>query len=277
MAINTFFLQSHDGFTLEGLRWRPEKVATKACVVLVHGLGEHIRRYSHVAEEFNKHHICFLGLDMRGHGRSEGKRGHSPSIQYLMDDMQLLISHVQDLYPNTPIFMYGHSLGGLLTARFLYAKKPKIKGAIISAPLLKLAFEPPKWQVTMGKIASKIYPALSQENGLDANLLSRDKAVCAAYLADPLVHSKITAKMFTEMIAAGEIILAQESAPECPVLLFHGEADKITSAKASKEWASKHPNSIEFVSLADTFHEPHNDLNKIRVIDMVIQWVKKMI
>jgi acylglycerol lipase len=277
MAINTFFLQSHDGFTLEGLRWRPEKVATKACVVLIHGLGEHIRRYAHVAEEFNKHHICFIGLDMRGHGRSEGKRGHTPSIKYLMDDIQLLISHVQDLYPNTPIFMYGHSLGGMLTANYLYTQKPKIKGAIISAPLLKLAFEPPTWQVTLGKIASKIYPALSQENGLDAYLLSKDKAVCDAYLADPLVHSKITAKMFTEMIDAGENVLAQKAAPESPVLLFHGESDKITSAKASKEWASKHPSTIEFTSLADTYHEPHNDLDKNRIIRMVIQWIEKLI
>ncbi len=277
MAINTFFLQSKDGFTLEGLRWGPEKVAAKACVILVHGLGENIGRYKHVAEEFNKHNICFIGLDLRGHGSSEGKRGHTPSFNHLIEDLQLLLIHAQDLYPNTPIFIYGHSLGGGLTAKFLYEKKPKIKGAIISAPLLKLAFEPASWQLILAKIASSIYPALSQENGLDANLLSRDSAVCEAYLADPLVHTKITARMFTEMTASGEYILAQQTAPICPVLLFHGEADKITSAEASEEWAGKFANIIEYKSLADTYHEPHNDLDKKQVIEMMIQWIEKSI
>jgi len=273
MAINTFFLQSQDGLTLEGLRWRPEKVATKACIVLIHGLGEHIRRYEHVAQEFNKHGICFIGLDLRGHGRSDGNRGHTPSINHMMEDIQLLLRHIQDLYPSTPIFMYGHSLGGNLLARFLYEKQPAIKGAIISAPLLQLAFKPASWQVSLGKIASSIVPSLAQNNGLDAQMLSRDKAVCDAYLSDPLVHAKITAKMFTEMLKSGEVILSQSKAPHVPVLLFHGSGDQITSAKASQEWAKNHPSEIEFHMLEAVYHEAHNDFGKEKLIDLMIHWV----
>jgi alpha-beta hydrolase superfamily lysophospholipase len=280
MTKNSFFLQAEDGLTLEGIRWRVEKKDTKAAVFLIHGLGEHTRRYEHLAAELTAGGYAVLGIDLRGHGRSEGKRGHTPSIELLLADIHLLHQHANNIYPGLPLFIFGHSLGGNLALRYLYSnlsRKKPLSGAIISSPLLGLGFEPPAWKIKLAQNVANLLPTLSQPNGLDASKLSRDPEVVKAYLHDPLVHNRITTRMFVEMMRSAEYIKNEKTAPPVEVLLYHGSDDVITSFESSRKFAASFPEQIQFVDLQDFYHEPHNEPGNQRVFDLIKQFLTELL
>jgi acylglycerol lipase len=274
MVRSNFYLQTKEGFTLHGYRWRPDNLTPKAVIVLVHGLGEHLERYNHLADFFCQNHIAVIGTDLRGHGQSDGKRGHIVAFSQFLEDLELLINHTHNLYPDVKRVVYGHSLGGNIVARYSYSGESEMNlGYIISSPLLKLAFEPSPFKVKLGKFASKWAPGLLQGSGLNISHLSRDKAVCNAYKADPMVHDRISARMFTEMMDSAEKVMQFKGKPNGPVLHFHGSEDKITSAKASAEWASRYPDLVQFYLLEGVYHEGHNDLGEEKVFDLMLDWI----
>ncbi|MBL4658089.1 MAG: alpha/beta fold hydrolase, partial [Flavobacteriales bacterium] len=118
MAASTFTIQSTDGITLQGQSWVPDG-NMDSVVCLVHGLGEHIGRYEEVAGILNTHNIGLLGIDLRGHGSSDGKRGHAQSFDHLLDDVTALINHIKSTHSGVPIVLYGHSLGGNIATNYL--------------------------------------------------------------------------------------------------------------------------------------------------------------
>ena len=165
----------------------------RAVIALVHGQGEHIARYDHMAEWFNQHQIAVLGFDHQGYGRSQGKRGHAKNLTVLLDDIGQLLEETRKLYPETPIFLYGHSMGGGLVLNYVTRRNPDLKGLIATGPWIRLAFEAPAFKVIAGRILKYFMPTLTLPTGLAAHFISHDEAVVKAYLADPLVHSKLSA------------------------------------------------------------------------------------
>jgi len=167
----------------------------KAWLILVHGLGEHIGRYQHVAEYFNEHQYSVIGYDHIGHGKSEGKRGVVMKYDTLLDDLNSIVELTKLKANQIPVFIYAHSLGGNIALNYLLKRKPKIAGMITSGAAIKLSFEPNPFVVALGKITRSIYPSFSQNNQLDVNHISRNKAVVEAYKKDNLVHDKIGAEL----------------------------------------------------------------------------------
>ncbi len=264
-------LKTKDGLTLFTRRWDVE--SSKAAICLVHGLGEHSGRYEHVAKFFNENGISFAAFDLRGHGKSEGKRGHA-EYEKLMDDIELFL---QSCDYDCPKILYGHSMGGNLALNFLLRKDADVVGGIISAPFLALPKELPKVLYFVLKILNVIAPSIQLSNGIDPNLLSRDKEVVRKYVSDPLVHNKITPRFILQSLEAGKWAIENADKLKKPILLIHGTADQITSYEASREFARRAGKLCKFISYEGFYHEPHNELEKERVLADMLKWIEEVI
>jgi len=228
--------KSKDGLDLFGQLWQPED--PQAVICMVHGIGEHGGRYQHVAEYFNRNNIAFLAFDHRGHGRSGGKKGHTPSYAMLMYDIYKMLDKKNELYADLPTFLYGHSLGGNIVSNFILAEQPtNIKGAILSSPYFKMGFEPPSSKVSLARFMNKIYGAFSDKTGLDATHISKDETVVKTYVDDPLVHDRMTARMFVDTYDAGEWALNNAKKLTIPTLVMHASEDQLTSPGASRQFS----------------------------------------
>lgn len=265
--------KSQDGLELFAHAF-PAEETPKAVVCLVHGHGEHIERYEHVAEAFNNAGYSLIGYDHRGHGQSDGVRGHIPSYEALLNDVNTFRKEVNEYYPDIPHFLYGHSMGGNIVLNYALREKPDMAGVIATGPWLKLAFEPPATQVILGKMMNKLYPAFIQASGLETGALSRDPEVVRAYEEDSLVHNKISARLFVEMYESGLWALAHASEFPLPLLLMHGSKDRITSAAASQEFFANAPANKVTLKIWDGFyHEVHNEPEKADVLKTMIDWL----
>lgn len=274
MNHKNFNFKSRDGLTLFGRAWISQNSAPKGCVYLVHGLGEYSGRYADVADKLNQSGYHLLGFDLRGHGLSEGPRGHTPDYEDLLDDIQTLIEFSRERFSfNLPEFLYGHSLGGNLVLNFGLQRSPRLLGWIVTSPLLETAFEPPQAKLFAAKVLSKILPALTLTSGLETEALSRDQAVVVSYNNDQYVHDKLSARLGFEMLQQGEKALKNASDWSMPLLLMHGTADRICSCQASQEFAQAAGENVELVLWEDNYHELHNDLEREKVISRMIEWM----
>jgi alpha-beta hydrolase superfamily lysophospholipase len=249
----------------------------KAVVVLVHGHGEHVGRYVHVAEAFIKAGYALSGFDLRGHGKSGGPRGHTSSYEALMDDIADFLAQVANRYPRLPLFLYGHSLGGNLVLNFILRRKPNVVGAIVTAPWLKLAFDPPAVQVTLARAMNKIAPGFTQNSKLDTTALSRDVQIVKAYDNDPLVHDKISARLYVGIYDSGLWAIEHASGIPVPLLLMHGTADRLTSAQASRDFAERGGKKVTWRAWDGWYHEIHNEPEKAEVLKVMTTWMNACI
>lgn len=204
-----------------------------------------------------------------------GPRGHTPTYEALLDDIAAFSKQVDEHYPGLPRFLYGHSMGGNLVLNYTLRRKPELRGVIATGSWLELAFQPPASQVPLGRIMNGIAPGFTQSSKLDAKGLSHDQAVVTAYMNDQLVHDKISARLFVAIYESG--LWALEHAAEFPVplLLMHGAADPITSAKASQEFAERAGDKVTLKLWDSMYHEIHNELEKAEVFKVILDWLEK--
>ena len=252
--------------------WEPEQ-KPKAVIALVHGFGEHTGRYAHVGEAFNKAGYILIGFDLRGHGKSGGARGHTPSYDALMDDIADFMALIKKRYPGLPRFLYGHSMGGNQVLNFCLRRKPDVVGVIATGTWLKLAFDPASLQIMLGKVMNNIAPGFTQKSTLNTAALSHDQKVVDAYLNDPLVHSKISARLFISIYESGLWALDHADEFSVPLLLMHGTDDRIISFAASAEFAKRAGKIVSWHPWDGLYHEIHNEPEKAEVIKTMIGWL----
>ncbi len=267
------FWDSKTGQKVYGQSWLVDN--PKAVVGIVHGMGEHSGRYNYVVDALTAAGISVVSYDQMGHGKTEGKKGHVANYDMLLGCVGELSSKMMELVPAKPTFLLGHSMGGNVLLNYLLRRNPKINGAIVSAPWLKLAFDPPAIQVKLAKVVSGILPGLVQSSKLDVNTISRDKAEVKRYVDDPLVHDKISTAFFVGVHEAGEWALDHAGDLKVPVLLYHGTGDKLTSHDASKAFAEKAGSNVTFNSLDGYYHESHNEApeDREKVLKMIVDWI----
>ena len=268
--------QSGDGLHFYGCGWEPDG-KIKASIALVHGLGEHVGRYARVGEAFANAGYALMGFDLRGHGKSGGPRGHTPGYDILMDDVALLLEQIETRYTDLPGFLYGHSLGGNLVLNYALRRRPRVTGVIVTSPWLKLAFEPPVFQVTVGRLMNRIAPGFTQNSGLETAALSRDPEVVKAYVNDPLVHDKITARLFVELYESGLWALEHASDFPLPLLLMCGTGDRIISAEAGRQFAERGGEKVTWLAWDGWYHEIHNEPEKTQVLTTMFQWMSDLV
>lgn len=258
--------------------WGTEKEKKEGFFVVVHGLGEHSGRYENFAKYFNDKGFDVAAFDLPGHGKSEGRRGDIEEFRDYVDDVDQFWGFIADNRKDIPGFLIGHSMGGLIVLNYgLTYSTPNLKGIISSGPLLGLAVKVPKWKISLGKIALKIFPTLSMDNGINPEYLSRDKKVVEAYINDPLVHSKVTARWFFSVMEAMEYTINHAHNHIYPVLVMHGGEDKLTSPLASEEFVRKCiVKKKKFIKYPNLYHEIFNELEKEIVFSDILGWIEDL-
>ena len=260
-------LTTQDGTGLFVRPWTPAEKPT-AVIIQCHGQGEHTERYQHVADYFNPKGYALLGYDHRGHGRSKGVRGHIPSYEALMEELDIIMAKAKELYGDIPVILYGHSWGGNIVANYLIRRQPEVRGAIITGPWLKLpeTQKPSAFLATLAKVMNVVYPAFSNENQIDVSHLSTDSKVGEVYSKDPLVHGKITAGAFVKSSQAAEYALKNANKVNVPVLLMHGADDAITDPAGTREFADAIGDGADLKIYPGMRHEIHNEVEKEKVL-----------
>ena len=270
--------RTSDGLELFAQSWEPQD-SPKAVICLVHGLGEHSSRYAHLAEYMTGKGFALTAFDLRGHGKSDGKRGHTPSYTALLDNITLFLDKTTDRFPSLPQFLYGQSFGANLIINFAIKRKPPINGIIASSPWLHLSFEPPKIKVILAKMMNNILPSFSQSSELNTKALSRDPEVVRAYENDPLVHDRVSARLFLSAYQAGLWALQHANELEIPLLLMHGSDDELTSPAASSDFAKgcagTPQHDVTFKMWEGLYHELHNEPEKLQVFAFLTEWMEK--
>ena len=273
MKQEDFFWKTTDGLKIYGTHW--PVTTPRAVIALVHGLGEHINRYVHLAAFFNKNDIALIGYDRRGHCQSEGKRGHTPNVEAFLDEIQTLLEKTEAYYPGIPVFLYGHSMGGNLVLTYALRRELKAIGLISTAPHIRLGFEPPANLVAFGKVIRKIHPAFTQSNGLKVEHISSDPQVVQRYIDDPLVHDRITSATGIGMLEAAKWLDNYTGKIPLPALLMHGEADQITSPEGSELFAKRVEGDIKLKIWPGLYHEIHNEKEQAEVFRFTLNWMNQ--
>lgn len=275
MNHETYTFETRDGLSLFAQVWTPETLPV-AEICLIHGLGEHSCRYDHLVQALNHQGQAVRAFDLRGHGRSQGQRGSFPTYEALMDDLDDFLTHDSERFSGLPRLYYGHSMGGNLVLNHLIRRRPPMRGAVVSAPLLRIAFEAPAWKQAFGALLQKVWPSLSIANELDPAWLSRDPHVQQSYRDDPLSHNRITPR-FYQVLQAGEWCLQHASDLQTPILLMHGDQDHITSVDASREFSSRAGDLCELTVWPGLYHELHNEPEQDKVIQTAAHWLYQQV
>ncbi len=266
--------QAYDGLQLYVQRWEPQDKPC-AIVCLVHGLGEHSSRYGHVARFLTDAGYLVNTFDLRGHGKSGGARGHAPSFEAFMFDIDQLLADAQQRFPDLPCFLYGHSLGGVLALAYTLQRRPKLNGVIATSPGLRTTLEQQKIKVAIAKSIGALLPTLTLNSGLDAALISHDPQVVQTYLQDPLVHDLATAAMAKNTLNVLPWIFEHAGEFPVPLLLLHGSADQIALVSGSQDFARLYQGDCTLRVWDGLYHELHNELQQGEVFQYLLEWMEK--
>jgi alpha-beta hydrolase superfamily lysophospholipase len=253
--------------------WLPE-AHPKAALLIVHGAGEHIDRYQNVVSALLESGYALVGYDQRGHGRSEGQRGHINSWKEYRGDLGEFIKMARQMLPDTPQFILGHSLGSLIVLDYLIYHPEGLSGAILSGTSLDPVDAAPPVQKFLAQLLSGIYPTFTLKIPLPGNSLSRDPQVSQAYDQDPMVFWNRTARWGAESLKAIERIKNNSDQIKTPLLFLHGEKDPLVSAEGAQRYFERLSTADKTMRIyPDTLHEAHNDLDHQAVIADMQQWI----
>jgi alpha-beta hydrolase superfamily lysophospholipase len=260
-----------DGVKVYQQVWEPDD-NPRAVVCLVHGLGEHSGRYTDVAARLAESGYGLITCDLHGHGQTEGKRGLA-TLEAILLDIDQLRAEAAGRYPGKPIFLYGHSMGGLLVLAYTLRRKPDLRGVISSSPGLRSVLEDQKLKIAVAKLLGTAVPAFTLPTGLDSSYVSRDPEVVRRYDQDPLVHDKSSAALAKTMLAIIPWVFEHAAEFQPPLLLMHGSADQIALVEGTQEFARRVPGECTLKIWEGCYHELHNEPEKEQVLAFVLEWL----
>ena len=262
-----------DGAELFAAHWRcPEP---KAAVLIVHGFAEHCLRYAELARVLNAAAYTVSAYDHRHHGQSPGERGFIPRLDVLIDDLDEVVDQSRKSAPNLPLFIYAHSMGGLVTASYLTRYKPaNIRGVIFSAALVKPAENVAPLLQKMSGLIAAVLPKLPV-HAVDPQAISRDPIEVKKYVEDPLnYHGKIAARTGNEWLKAMRTLESRFDAITLPLLIVHGTADRLIEPAASELLYTRAASPDKtYRPFPGAYHEIHNDLDREILHSELIAWL----
>ncbi len=273
-------MEHREGF-LQGVRnakiyyqaWLPEGEC-KAVLLVVHGLAEHSGRYMNVVNHFIPLGYAVYGIDHVGHGKSEGTRVYVERFRDYTDTLKLYFDMVRAWHPDKPIFLVGHSMGGLIGAAYLLEHQEELAGAVLSGPLIKAAGEVSPAAALIGKLLSTLMPKAGLL-GLAAEGVSRDPAVVQAYVNDPLVYrGKATARLVIELIAAAQRVASEAAKITLPLLIVQGSEDKLVDPLGAQILYDRVSSTDKTLKVYEgLYHEVFNEPERGQVLNDVASWL----
>jgi alpha-beta hydrolase superfamily lysophospholipase len=267
--------ETRDGLALHYRAWLPP--APRGVLLFVHGLAEHSGRYAHVGSRFAGAGYAAYALDHRGHGRSPGRRVHLRRFAEYLDDVDALAAVARERHPGLPLVLVGHSQGGLVVLTCALERPRGLAGAIVSSPLLGVhpATEASPALIASARVLSVLWPSVLLPNQVDASRLAQDPAVGRAYLADPLVSHRVSARWLTVVLGAIERVHQRAPSLSLPVLLMISGADRVVDPEASIRFASRAPaHLVEVVRWPGFYHEMFNEADRETVFRRMEGWLE---
>jgi lysophospholipase len=261
------------GLRLAYRTWEAPK--SRAALVVVHGLGEHSGRYAEFGERMAGYGISTFAMDLRGHGLSEGRRGHVPSFDVFLQELDRFRREVEGLADfRVPMFLLGHSLGGLIAVRYEEEYNTRFEGTIIISPWLATAMTVARWKANAAHALAKLLPALPFRANIRAEHVSRDPEIVEAYRADPLVHDTVTPRFFSEVSSAMGLALQRSDRIQEPLLFMAAGDDRLVDTERSLRFAR----SIVAPDLTvrvypGHYHELLNELDRATIHREIRDWI----
>lgn len=254
--------------------WLPDSDA-KATVLIVHGGGDHSGRFGNVTDFLVPEKFAVYAFDWRGHGRSPGIRGHINNWRELRDDLQHFIKLVHEKHPAVPLFLFGHSMGGVIVLDYCLHHTKHISGVICTSPAIgRLGISPVLWQ--LAKFLNKIWPSLSTPTGLNISKLSHDPDFIKYTKNDPLYHRKATPRFGMEVKKTVDFIQDHAAEFTLPSFFIHGTTDEIASIEGSRRFVKNTENSgLKYKEYDGGYHELFNDTMKNQVLGDIVVWLNQ--
>lgn len=250
------------------------KDGAKAMLGVIHGYADHGARYRHVMGALAEHGIGSVAIDLRGHGRALGPRGFCERFDEFLDDARELRRQVEDRAKGAPVFLFGHSFGGLVATSSILESPGSYKGLVLSAPFFGLALAVPRVKILAGRLASRLYPRLGLPSGLHGKDMTHDAERARAYDDDPLVFENTTARWFTETTKAQERALANAPRLSLPLFVAFGGADPVASLPAAKRvFDAAGSEDKTWEPLDGLFHEILNEPSWKDLVETIARWV----
>jgi alpha-beta hydrolase superfamily lysophospholipase len=242
-------------------------------LAIVHGLGEHSGRYQRLADAVVPRGWSCWAVDLRGMGRSEGRRGHIDRWAQWIDDAAALYDLAVAEAGPLEVVPLGHSFGGVLVTTAVLDGAIRPSRFVLSNPAFRARVPVPAWKLTVGRLASRAWPTLTLANEVDPAGISRDQAVVSAYREDPLVHDRISARLYAEWMAASSSALDRAEQLTVPFLLIVSGADRLIDPDGSLELNRRANCGQQLRTYLDSYHEPFNDLGSQHVFDDLLAWL----
>ena len=247
---------------------------SRGTALLVHGLGEHIGRYAHVAQHLNQWGYSVRGYDHFGHGLSTGVRGGLLSDNQLLDDLDVMLLQARQNMPaNEKLVLVGHSMGGGVVGRFVSMHPERVDALVMSSPALDGGLN--AIQKLLLSTLPKIATNLRVGNGLDPRFISHDESMVAAYTSDPLVHDRISARLGRFIVNNGAEVIASASNWRVPTLLMFAGQDKLVSPAGSRAFATNAPSCVEVQCFEHMYHEIFNEPDQAQVFTCMSTWLDR--
>ncbi len=248
----------------------------KGVILLVHGLGEHLRRYDEQLLYFNEEGYAVIGADLIGHGRTEGPRGSWITMEPNYTIISELFTIARREYPQVPVYLYGHSMGGNIAARYCLLKNPDLQGLILTGPAIKTPKDLPYFLVKAVLGAPATIKNIRISNGLNLKSLCSDETIVQLYLSDPLVHDRISLGAGASIFENAHVLLNQAWTPPYPVLMMHGDKDLITLPAGTEALKNHWGPRAELKIWTDMLHEIHNEKGKHKVWQYLLEWLSRI-
>ncbi len=271
-TLSTFTASDGDNLALQ--EWPlDDDQPMRGAVVIVHGLGEHVGRYDHVAQFLNAWGFAVRGYDQYGHGESGGVRGALPDGDRLLEDLADVVDATRLRLPDgKPLILLGHSMGGLVAARFVALKRRPVDALVLSSPALDPGLN--LVQKLLLAVVPRVAPNLTLGNGLDASFISHDPAVVEAYQRDPLVHDRISGRLAKFIADGGPATVARAPQWTVPTLLMYAGADKLVNPAGSRAFAAAAPKDVVTAHCFEAhYHELFNELDRAPVFALLKRWL----
>lgn len=271
------YFKNQENLSIYIQNWLPENPA-KAVLLIVHGLNEHSGRYDYFSNFFVNEGFAVYSMDLVGHGKSDGTRAFVKDFVNYIDDINLYLDKIKQLQPGSPIFLIGHSMGGLIGALLLIDYPDQFAGAVLSGSVVQVPDDVSPLFISLGKFVSLVLPKLGLLK-IDLSGLSRNPDVVQAYKDDPLVNSgKFTARVSAEMNKSFDWVAVEGSRIKSPVLILHGGSDRIVNPACSHFLYALVSSDIKKLIIYDSFyHEIYNDPGHEQVFEDVSSWINNQL
>ena len=281
-----FILKTSDSLALVGYDWpsTAKDGNDKGLIILLHGVAEHSKRYTDFAQVFNTEGFSVIAMDIRGHGLSEGRNVFIPNIETIFNDIDLLIDAGKQRYPNCPKILYGHSMGGNLALSYTLNRHQDVttscpyQGVIVTGPWIRLAghYQPIRPIFSAIRAVCRLKPSLKVPLKFNSKRISRSSDIVDAYDSDLQIRHNATLSLVSTVGRMASILDRQSCSFTVPVLIEHGEADRITCHKASQAFATRGKN-INHKLWPNCYHELHNEPNRSEFFHFTIDWIHQKI